>query len=291
MPTQIMNQKLDIRSAFHFWRSNMVRSRQPMTVVFIKIRTDLGMTDSEEGLQTEMERFLSSQIRETDLLFQHHKRLTWGILLIQDGAGEGAALLNRLFSNIQGPGGIGETSHFTAVSSVVEIRNAQAAFEEVLEEGDTVMERVDRPFGIAYSVKFQQPPIEEVKVSIIEENQIFRNILETTIQTMHIDNTLLKIQTFTDGYSFITSDWHQTPHVHVIILNDILPKKTGLEVLHTMRNTPNQRKFIFYMMTSRKSEEQMIAAYQSGADAYLIKPFNLRLFEAQFKRTLAGLWR
>ncbi|MCI2257060.1 hypothetical protein L2D08_22300 [Domibacillus sp. PGB-M46] len=60
MPTQIMNQKLDIRSAFHFWRSSMVRSRQPMTVIFIKIRTDLGMTDSEEWLQTQVERFLSS---------------------------------------------------------------------------------------------------------------------------------------------------------------------------------------------------------------------------------------
>ncbi len=72
-------------------------------------------------------------------------------------------------------------------------------------------------------------------------------------------------------------------------MNDILPRKNGLNVLHTLRQMANQKKFIIYMMTNRKSQGDMIYAYESGVDEYLIKPFDLNLFQAQLKRTFARL--
>ncbi len=44
------------------------------------------------------------------------------------------------------------------------------------------------------------------------------------------------------------------------------------------------------MMSKRNSQEDIIYAYESGADNYLIKPFNLRLLEIEIKRTFERLW-
>lgn len=73
-------------------------------------------------------------------------------------------------------------------------------------------------------------------------------------------------------------------------MNDILPRKNGLEVLHMVKQLPNEQRFITYMMTKKKSEEDMLYAYEIGVDEYLIKPFNIRLFEAQIRRTFERLW-
>ena len=107
---------------------------------------------------------------------------------------------------------------------------------------------------------------------------------------MVISNVTLDIRTFVDGYEFLQSDWYKSAHPHIIIMNDILPRKNGIEVLHTIRRMPNQKKFTIYMMTARNSQTDMINAYEAGVDGYLIKPFDLRLFEAELRRTFARLW-
>ena len=73
-------------------------------------------------------------------------------------------------------------------------------------------------------------------------------------------------------------------------MNDILPLKNGLEILHTLRKMPNEKKFVIYMMSERNSENAILNAYESGVDEYIVKPFNLRLLEAKIKRTFARLW-
>ena len=73
-------------------------------------------------------------------------------------------------------------------------------------------------------------------------------------------------------------------------MSDVLPRKNGLDVLHELRDMPSEEKFTVLMMTRRNSEEDMIYAYESGTDGYLVKPFNIRLFEAQVKRILSRVW-
>lgn len=137
---------------------------------------------------------------------------------------------------------------------------------------------------------YRQPKLEKVKISIIEDDGLMRNIIATTIRKMPTPDYMKEVALFTDGDAFLQSDFYYSAHKHIVIMNDVLPKKTGLDVLHSIREMANERKFIIYMMTNRNAEEAMIDAYEKGVDVYLIKPFNLRLFEAQLQRTFRSLW-
>lgn len=58
----------------------------------------------------------------------------------------------------------------------------------------------------------------------------------------------------------------------LILLDIMMPKKDGLEVLKSLRT---QKQTPVLMLTARGGEEDRIQGFQTGADDYLIKPFNM----------------
>jgi CheY-like chemotaxis protein len=272
--TSVFNER-EVRPFFEMVKASIHRSRQPFTILLLKIHEKLDARTYEA-----IRDFLANEIRLTDVLFQVDQQNTWGLLLTQSGANEASALLNRLESRkpiISEP--------FTAC--MIEIRNVSAEFNEIVEKG---LEAVQLP-GVHRVRDFEERKIEQIKVSILEENSMFRKVLATTIKSIHLDGMKLDLQVFEDGQAFLESDWIKSAHMHIVILNDILPRRNGLDILHTLRQMPNQQKFIVFMMTSNQSEEEMIRSYEKGVDGFFIKPINIRLFEAQIKRTCKGLWR
>lgn len=60
-------------------------------------------------------------------------------------------------------------------------------------------------------------------------------------------------------------------HPEIIILDWMMPKMDGLEVMHELR-AENNRAFIL-MLTARDAIENRVEGLESGADDYLVKPF------------------
>lgn len=271
-----------IKEFFNVLKANVVRSRTTITAVFLS-----AAFKEEIFQQDDLTSYLGSKIRQTDFLFELIEPNNWCIILSQSGEEEAQAFLNRLFKDSK----IVSTS--TLYASVVEIGNNRADFEKLLEVGvGALKEVINRggSFEVNYIQDFKEKDMEKIKISILEENEIFRRVLSSSLEKMNVDYFELEIKAFSDGYEFLKSDWYFTSHTHIIIMNDILPRKNGLEVLHTVKQLPNSQRFITFMMTKKKTEEDMLYAYEIGVDEYLIKPFNLRLFEAQIKRTFERLW-
>lgn len=57
----------------------------------------------------------------------------------------------------------------------------------------------------------------------------------------------------------------------VILLDIMMPKKSGLEVLRTLRR--NDRKTPVILLTAKDSVEDRVRGLDAGADDYLVKPF------------------
>lgn len=272
--TSVFNER-EVRPFFELVKASIHRSRQPFTILLLKIHENL-----EKSAHEAISSFLTNEIRLTDVLFQIEGQNTWGLMLTQSGANEASVLLNRLDSRkpiISEP--------FTAC--IIEVRNESAEFNEILEKG---LEAVQLA-GVHRVRDFEERKKEQIKVSILEENSMFRSVLATTIESIHMDGMELDLQVFEDGQAFLESDWIKSAHTHILVLNDILPRRNGLDILHTIRQMPNQQKFIVFMMTNNQSEEEMIRSFEKGVDGFFIKPINIRLFEAQIKRTCKGLWR
>ena len=71
----------------------------------------------------------------------------------------------------------------------------------------------------------------------------------------------------------------------LIILDIMLPKMNGLDVLQTLRNTEKCMTPII-MLTSRKEEIDRVMGLEFGADDYIAKPFSTRELIARIKAVL-----
>lgn len=64
----------------------------------------------------------------------------------------------------------------------------------------------------------------------------------------------------------------------VLLLDLKLPKIDGLEVLKTVRETPDLRSIPVVMLTSSREEPDLMKAYGLGVNAYVVKPVEFRDF-------------
>lgn len=122
----------------------------------------------------------------------------------------------------------------------------------------------------------------EIDIFILEPDALFRKIIQRIIKDIETEK---KINTFIyeDGYEFI-KDVKNVNNFSLYIVNDILPKKNGLEVASHIRKFDDRS--IIYFMTRSETEEDMLYALNLGVDNYFVKPFNLKLFQSIIKNRI-----
>jgi len=284
--THDIMQEHEVERYFKIWRESVIRSRLTITAVFLKTAN---ATQLNENVNDQVTSFLQSKKRKTDLLFQLSDGDHWGIFFLQSSDVEARAFLKRIFAILKAER---KFQQIALKASITEIRNNNVIFEELLNKNKQMLSGdVQLTWSIAEVKDYCEQPTELVKVSIIEQNAIFRQVLESTLNQINIPYFSLDVKVYEDGYSFLQSDDYKSGHMHLILMNDILPLKNGLEILHILRHMSNEKKFIIYMMSERNSEGAALNAYEGGVDEYIVKPFNLRLLEAKIKRTFARFWQ
>ena len=72
----------------------------------------------------------------------------------------------------------------------------------------------------------------------------------------------------------------------LIVLDNMLPKMTGPEVAAALKKDEVMRGTPILMLSAKAQRQDEEAALQSGADAYVVKPFQLDEFLAQVRALL-----
>jgi len=75
----------------------------------------------------------------------------------------------------------------------------------------------------------------------------------------------------------------------VILLDLKLPKVDGLEVLKQIKADPNLKMVPVVMLTSSREEQDLVESYNSGSNAYVVKPVGFRDF-VQAVREVGLFW-
>ncbi|MCG1010315.1 response regulator transcription factor [Salinicoccus sp. ID82-1] len=130
---------------------------------------------------------------------------------------------------------------------------------------------------------------ERVEVHVVEPDEVFRRILMRTLEDGN-DAEQLGVHGYSDGYDFMERYSYGEARC-IYIINDILPKKNGIELVQHIRRTDIEG--VIYFMTRSNTEEEMVYALNMGVDSYFIKPFNLRVFQARINRLVnrgENLW-
>jgi two-component system, cell cycle response regulator len=68
----------------------------------------------------------------------------------------------------------------------------------------------------------------------------------------------------------VITDWH-------------MPKMSGIELCMTLRKTEFAKHLYIIMLTGNESDDELVQAFQAGADDYVVKPFNPKVLEARIR--------
>ena len=83
-------------------------------------------------------------------------------------------------------------------------------------------------------------------------------------------------------------------NIHLILLDWMLPEMSGLSLLRTIKKQKNNLEIPVIFVTAKDDESDKIAAFSSGVDDYITKPFShlelLARVEAVLKRTYPDLY-
>ncbi|WP_405371717.1 MULTISPECIES: response regulator transcription factor [unclassified Microbacterium] len=77
-------------------------------------------------------------------------------------------------------------------------------------------------------------------------------------------------------------------HPDMVILDWMMPVKTGIEVCATLRSDPEFVRTRIMMLTARSSPQDVSRAKAAGADDYFTKPFTPRELRARVADLLAS---
>ena len=101
----------------------------------------------------------------------------------------------------------------------------------------------------------------KMKFLVVDDFSTMRRIVRNLLKELGFTNVdeaedgaiaLQKLQS--GGFEFVVTDWN-------------MPNMDGLTLLQSIRATPN------LMITAEAKKENIIAAAQSGASGYIVKPF------------------
>lgn len=77
-----------------------------------------------------------------------------------------------------------------------------------------------------------------------------------------------------------------TQHIHLLVTELDLPDINGTDWLRTIQAGPETQHILLMVITTRSAISSKIAAFQAGADDYVVKPVELETFVLHVRRLL-----
>lgn len=182
----------------------------------------------------------------------------------------------------------GSSISVTFSAGIVQIDSPEVHLEEYVKRADDALymaKEQGRNQVIIYEESRQISTTDKViHIGIIDDDAVVHELVKDRLRKLTFGNIGMDVKSFREGESFFHSDWHKQNGKFLILLDGIMPKMDGLEVLRKLREEYSEKKFVVLMLTGRKSEKDIVRALELGADDYLTKPFNVGELEARVKR-------
>jgi len=118
----------------------------------------------------------------------------------------------------------------------------------------------------------------DLKVLIIEDNEELRNYLKNKL------SEYFECEAEKNGELGLKVAFETIPD---IIISDVLmPKKNGFEVCKEIKENIRTCHIPVLLLTAKGAPDHIVTGYNSGADAYVVKPFENRILLSQIQRLI-----
>src|SRR5712692_3711562 len=104
-------------------------------------------------------------------------------------------------------------------------------------------------------------------ILVVEDERLIAKLLK---ETLEIEG--YRVTTILNGEDAVQFALRETPHL--IILDIMLPRMDGYEVVRLLRNHPKTMHIPVIVLSALGEPEDKIRAYERDVDGYITKPFN-----------------
>jgi DNA-binding response OmpR family regulator len=111
------------------------------------------------------------------------------------------------------------------------------------------------------------PPDAEKIVLVADDDVDVLNLVR-----FRLERDGLRVLTATDGVEAL--ELARAEHPHVCVLDVMMPKLGGLEVVKRMREDPATSETRIILLTARSADGHVDEGFELGADDYVTKPFS-----------------
>lgn len=266
------------------------RTRNSFTLVlldldhFKKVNDTYGHPAGDQVLRTFSQLILSMK-RASDYFFRYGGEEF--ALILPDTREEAAiGLVDRIrsaFAEIAFSAGSSKPFYVTFSAGVSEYRHKQ----------ETLVNKADQALYQAKKNGRNQTKVYELKngdlrrrlnIIIVDDDSLVRKLVSKQFSTWKPEDFDVYIVEYPDGVSFTESQWYTPEENYMILLDGVMPKMDGLEVLNHVRSRYPHENIVISMLTSRNNESDIVLALKNGADDYILKPFYAQEIVARVQR-------
>jgi len=126
---------------------------------------------------------------------------------------------------------------------------------------------------------------EPIAILLVEDDPAHAEIVRRNFKGCRMANRLMHVEDGQEALDYLYrkgkfSDPEKSPRPGIILLDLRLPKVDGLEVLKIIKSDPGLDRIPVVILTTSAAEADMIKAYDSHANSYLVKPVDFPQFVA-----------
>ncbi len=120
----------------------------------------------------------------------------------------------------------------------------------------------------------------QIEILLVEDNPGDARLTQEAMRAAKMTNVLHVVEDGVQAMEFLRrrSHFKDAPRPDLILLDLNLPKKDGRSVLAEVKTDPDLRRIPVVVLTTSRSEEDVMQAYDMHANAYVTKPVNLEQF-------------
>ena len=126
--------------------------------------------------------------------------------------------------------------------------------------------------------------LDAIDILLVEDNPRDAELTIRALKKRNLANRLFVVEDGAEALDFIFSrgkfaQREALQHPKVVLLDLKLPKINGLEVLRTLTADEQTRRIPVVMVTSSQQDPDIQAAYELGANSYVVKPVEFDAFQ------------
>jgi CheY-like chemotaxis protein len=131
-------------------------------------------------------------------------------------------------------------------------------------------------------------------ILLVEDNEDHAELAIRAMRDLQVANTIHHVPDGEKALDYLFSrgaysDPEKNPRPDLVLLDLRLPRVDGLDVLKTVKSTPELLRIPVVVLTSSEAESDIVQSYDYHANSYIVKPLDFKLF-TQLMKDLGVYW-